>query len=76
MPDSLDLVPAAEAAAMLAVSVATVSRWAVSGRLPTAFQAPGDKGARLFLRSDVTRLAGELATEAEDRLASLRRAAS
>ena len=54
-----DLIPTSEVAEIVGVSVATVNRWAESGRLRTAAQAPGPTGARLFARPDVLRLAKE-----------------
>ena len=52
-----DLITTAEAAALAEKSIATINRWAASGRLPVAMQFPGDKGARMFRRRDVERLA-------------------
>lgn len=57
-----DLVGTAQAAEILGVSVATVNRWALSGRLEPVVEIPGRTGARLFLRSDVEELAGEHAS--------------
>lgn len=38
------------------VTVRTVARWAASGRLPIAMKLPGERGANLYLRSDVERV--------------------
>lgn len=51
-----DLIPSVEAAQILKVDRATVTRWATSGRLPTAAKAPGRHGARLFRRAVVEAL--------------------
>jgi DNA-binding transcriptional MerR regulator len=51
-----DLVTAAEAAEILGVHVATLHRLTRSGALSTAMKAPGLRGARFFLRSDVEAL--------------------
>lgn len=48
-----DLLTTAQVARILGVSVATVNRWADSGELPTAFKAPGLRGARLFHTTEV-----------------------
>jgi predicted site-specific integrase-resolvase len=64
MPDS-DLLGAVEAASILRRDRATVSRWAVSGKLPVAAIVGG---ARVFRREDVYRLAGEVRNETLERL--------
>jgi predicted site-specific integrase-resolvase len=56
MTDS-DLISTAEAADILRANVATVNRWASSGVLAVAIQAPGRTGTRLYRRSDVEALA-------------------
>jgi predicted site-specific integrase-resolvase len=76
MPETIDLVPTAQAATMLGVSIATVNRWAQAGRLAVVAKGRGEKGAQVFHRADVVQLAGELVAEAEARLATLRGAAS
>jgi len=53
MPPTTDLLSTAEVADLLGASVATVNRWAASGKLPVAHALPGIRGARLFARSDV-----------------------
>lgn len=56
MRDDLDLVDAKEAADLANVTRRTISRWAESGRLPTAMEARGREGkvaVRLFRRADV-----------------------
>lgn len=70
-----DLIPTSEVAEIVGVSVATVNRWADSGRLRTAARAPGPRGARLFTRPDVTRLAKERRAEVAADLAKLDAAA-
>ena len=47
------LLSTAEAADLLKVSVFQVARLVKRGDLPTAFQAPGLRGARVFRLSDV-----------------------
>lgn len=47
----------AQVARELGVSVATVNRWAVNGRLTPAIQVPGQNGARLYRALDVRRFA-------------------
>lgn len=61
MSNRLTLVGTAEAARILRCSVPTVNRWAASGRLTPVVRAPGRRGARLFDRADVERLARERA---------------
>lgn len=53
---TLDLIPAAEVAAILRVHVRTVHRMVADGRLVPVVQAPGRKGAYLFDRAAVERL--------------------
>lgn len=55
-----DLVSVVDAARILNRGIATVNRWAATGRLPTTAKAPGLRGARLFDRRDVEALAAEL----------------
>lgn len=45
-----------QVAAALGVNVATVNRWARTGRLPVAVKAPGRYGANLYRRADVAAL--------------------
>ena len=52
------LLTAAQVAERLGVTVRTVTRWADSGRLPTAMKLPGATGPRLFHATDVDALAG------------------
>lgn len=70
-----DLIPTAEAAEIVGVSVTTVNRWADSGRLRTAAQAPGPRGARLFARPDVLAMAEERRRQVAADLAKLDAAA-
>lgn len=51
-----DHLSTAQVAEELQVSVATVNRWAVSGRLTPALQVPGITGARLYSPDDVERM--------------------
>lgn len=55
------LISASEAADLLGLSVATVHRWAEVGKLAVAYKGNGRRGARLFARSEVERLATERA---------------
>lgn len=48
-----DLITTAEAAAIKGTTVATINRWAASGRLPVAIKIPGRTGANLFRRTDI-----------------------
>ena len=61
-----DLVTTAEAADMLGRSVAYVTRLATNPadrpQLPTYAKAPGKRGARMFRRVDVERLAARTQT--------------
>lgn len=72
---TLDLIPTAEVAEIVGVGVATVNRWAENGTLPTAARAPGPRGARLFARPDVLRIAEERRAKVADQLAQLDAAA-
>lgn len=56
-----DLLSTSQVAALNGVDVATVNRWAKSGKLKVAVKAPGAKGANLFRRSDVEALKAESA---------------
>jgi len=60
---SNDLVTAREAADILGVSIPTVTRLATDGTLATTIKAPGLRGARMFRRRDVERLAAKRAKE-------------
>jgi hypothetical protein len=58
----LDLVGTAEAARILGdLDKSTVTRLAASGQLPIAARLPGLRGAFLFHRADVKRLAAQRA---------------
>jgi predicted site-specific integrase-resolvase len=59
MPD--DLVASAEACTILNIHRSTLSRWVQLGKLTPAMQLPSSdgKGAMLFNRADVLRLAAE-----------------
>lgn len=51
-----DLITTAEAAQVLGVHVATISRMVASGRLTPAVKVPGKRGAFLFRPEDVDAL--------------------
>ena len=52
----LDLLGSAEAAQLLGVHRATLTRWVTSGRITPAQKMPGDTGALLFERAEVERV--------------------
>ena len=54
-----DLLPTSEAAALLRCTPSTVARMAAAGTLPVAVRAPGERGALLFRRADVERVAAQ-----------------
>lgn len=54
-----ELLTAREVAEVLGESVSTITRLAQTGDLKTAAKAPGLRGARLFRRADVERLAAK-----------------
>lgn len=51
-----ELVPTSQVAEEAKVDVATVNRWARSGRIRVAVKGPGATGANLYFRSDVDAL--------------------
>lgn len=51
-----DLIPTSEAAKVLRVHVATISRMVARGDLTPAVKTPGKRGAYLFHREDVDAL--------------------
>ena len=55
-----NLMRSAEVADFLGVDVSTLAAWARDGRITPAIKLPGIRGARLFERADVERLAKEL----------------
>lgn len=57
MRSTVDLVTTAEAARIVGRSVATVNRWAAAGTLTPIVRGPGLRGANLYARADVERLA-------------------
>jgi hypothetical protein len=57
MSQTASLVTAKEAAVIANKSVATIKRYALTGRLKHAMKLPGDTGAYLFNRKDVEKLA-------------------
>lgn len=52
-----DLLRSLEAAERLGIDRATFNRWVAAGRITPAVEFPGKRGARLFRRADVERLA-------------------
>jgi len=61
MEEAVHLITTAEAASILGRPIATVNRWALSGRLVPVTQLPGRTGARLYRRADVEALAKSVA---------------
>lgn len=57
----LDLLSTSQAADVLGVTVKTVNQWAAEERLRVALKLPGTRGAHLFERSEVERLAADRA---------------
>lgn len=57
-----DLLTTREAAEILGCSVSQAHRLADLGELPIAHKVPGLRGPRLFRRTDVERLAAEVAS--------------
>ena len=55
-PAPTDFLTTAQVASHLGVSIATVNRWAKSGRLPVAAKVPGRTGPNLYLAEDVQAL--------------------
>lgn len=53
----------AEVAARLGRSVATVNRWATTGKLAPAYELPGANGARLYEPAAVEQIETQLAGE-------------
>jgi predicted site-specific integrase-resolvase len=51
-----DLIGSAEAATILSVDQATISRWVANGTLTPATKLPGLSGAFLFHRTDIEKL--------------------
>ena len=52
-----NLITSAEASVLVGCDRATFNRWVTRGDVPIEVQFPGYKGARLFRRIDVERLA-------------------
>lgn len=67
-----EFVSTAEAADMLGVSAATISRKAVAGELEVVAKGRGSSGARFFRRTDVEQLATARRAEIEAQLATLK----
>jgi len=64
----MDLITTTEAAERLGISVATLNRWAASGRIPVAVQAPGRTGTRMYDPAAIAALVPETAViSVEDR---------
>lgn len=57
MEDSHDLIGTAEAAGILRVNRATVTRWAKAGKLRPVTKLPGGTAAYVFTRTSVKHLA-------------------
>jgi predicted site-specific integrase-resolvase len=55
-PTVADLIPTSQVARIARVDVATVNRWARTGRLQVAVKVPGRTGANLYHRADVEAL--------------------
>ncbi len=68
-PGRPDLLTTAQVAELTGASIATISRWARTGKLEPAATAKG----HVFHRADVLKLVAELATEAEAEAKRLRR---
>lgn len=51
-----DFLSTSQVAALKGVNVATVNRWAKTGKLPVAVKVPGKTGANLYRREDVAAL--------------------
>lgn len=60
MPDERDLIGSADAERILNISRATLVRWVAASKLSTAGRLPGPRGAWVFHRDDVERLAIEM----------------
>lgn len=56
---NIDAVTTAEAATILGVHLRTIHRWVDTGRLTPLVKAPGLRGAFIFDRASVERLAAE-----------------
>ena len=67
---AMDTVSAKEAAELLGVSVPTVTRWAVTGRLRTALKLQGRTGPRLFDRTYIEGVAAGLEAAKRNKRAS------
>lgn len=62
-----ELLHTAAVARMAGVDVATVNRWARTGRLRVAIKGPGVKGANLYRRVDVFSLLADRELEKDGR---------
>jgi predicted site-specific integrase-resolvase len=58
-----DLLGTTEAARIIDVDKATLTRWVAAGRVEAAVKLPKKNGAYLFTRSEVQRMADEVAAE-------------
>ena len=56
-----DLLTSAEVCERLGIDRSTLSRWVAAGRIRPATKLPGIRGAFLFARADVERIAAEVA---------------
>ncbi|MDT4944519.1 MAG: hypothetical protein QOH14_1252 [Pseudonocardiales bacterium] len=55
-PDDDELLVTSQVAELADTNVATVNRWAKTGKLRVAAKAPGIRGANLYRRGDVDEL--------------------
>lgn len=60
-----DLLGTTDAARIIDVDKATLTRWVASGRVEAAVKLPRKNGAYLFTRDEVDRMAAEVAAERE-----------
>lgn len=56
-----DLIGSTEAARILSIDKATLSRWVTTGQLRAAYKLPAKNGAYFFNRADIETLAAERA---------------
>jgi excisionase family DNA binding protein len=59
MPSAPDLVGSDEAARLIGINRATLTRWVQAGKITPLMKLPGITGAVLFHRRDVEKLAAE-----------------
>jgi predicted site-specific integrase-resolvase len=61
MPDTDELIGTSDACRILDIHPATLGRWVASGKLRPASKLPKKNGAYIFERSEIERVAAELA---------------